>query len=716
MPSDPDPQPDPSLSAALLPVLRRQAGLEIRELAHTLRAESMDRLWRFVDRLTRQLSEADVMDVMVEEFLLELRADRVSYVVAEENASGGWTFAASHEAAEQGVHRLPLPYLIAPASSDDYHRFLADALRRTDPVARTWPNAVKIESEPHFETELREEFQAALEAEFGLARFVSCRSAMACAVETGKGGRALFCAQRVRQLAPWTRFERELFREMCRYAASMLEQTQLAEQVRDLTDQFSSLIESMPSAIIGMDLLGTVAMWNGKAQEIFGLTEDQALGRVLWELLPEFSFVDDGLRRILQMDPGASLEFDLRPYRSRDGKQYFLRASLFTLFGSDRGEVALRLDDVTHAEELRQKLSLSQRRELQASLLAAAAQELQNLLTAAQGRIWLAQEALGAEAGEAPRAEIGALRAVADRAAAALQRLLALSGEVPTENGTACFDLGDAAREAVELCRKVLGPGVSLLLRTDGAPAPVRASRVQVEQAVLNLILHARAGLRQGGVLVLQLERAADSDAAAPRTWLHLRVEARGGDSAAVVEPAATSLGWTVACALAEQCGGLGFEAASSEGRYFRLSFPAADSTTLQATPSAPPAAGKGRILVVQSDAPLRETALRLLQHLGYEPTGCPDGASAVRELEQAAFDAALVDWELPVLNGRDTVSVLRAMRPEIKAVFVGIPAKAPRQGLPVDTVTLPRFHGVGDLAAALQAALTRSPASAVPT
>ncbi len=116
---------------------------------------------------------------------------------------------------------------------------------------------------------------------------------------------------------------------------------------------------------------------------------------------------------------------------------------------------------------------------------------------------------------------------------------------------------------------------------------------------------------------------------------------------------------------------------------------------------------GQGRIWVVQSDPSARETALNLLCKLDYQTEGFADGASAVHRLESgAACDLAVLDWDLPMLSGKDAAAVLRAMRPGLKLIFVGTPSKASRAGIPPDAILLPRSHRVDEFAAAVRAAL----------
>src|SRR6185369_13103353 len=169
---------------------------------------------------------------------------------------------------DKGIKRLPLPYFVDNSPPGTFVKFLQKAVKHPGaPTTCEWPEPISIVPDAQY---------SMLEEEF--------RAAMAFPIETTLQGKSLFCVQRINSDQGWTRQQRDLFQNMCRYASSLLDQTQLSEHIRELKDQLGSLIESMPSAIIGMDLLGTVTTWNGKAQEFFGLAEEEALGNVFWEL------------------------------------------------------------------------------------------------------------------------------------------------------------------------------------------------------------------------------------------------------------------------------------------------------------------------------------------------------------------------------------------------------------------------------------------------
>lgn len=67
------------------------------------------------------------------------------------------------------------------------------------------------------------------------------------------------------------------------------------------------------------------------------------------------------------------------------------------------------------------------------------------------------------------------------------------------------------------------------------------------------------------------------------------------------------------------------------------------------------------RVLVVDDDAMNRRFAARLLRELGYSGALANDGHTALRLIDEQAFDLVLLDINMPGMNGQDTLMALRA-------------------------------------------------------
>jgi len=78
-----------------------------------------------------------------------------------------------------------------------------------------------------------------------------------------------------------------------------------------------------------------------------------------------------------------------------------------------------------------------------------------------------------------------------------------------------------------------------------------------------------------------------------------------------------------------------------------------------------------GTILVVDDEVGLREIAVAILEHAGYEVLIAGDGREAVEVFRANAdsVSAVLLDMTMPVMNGAEAFALIRAIRPEVPIV-----------------------------------------------
>jgi DNA-binding NtrC family response regulator len=77
------------------------------------------------------------------------------------------------------------------------------------------------------------------------------------------------------------------------------------------------------------------------------------------------------------------------------------------------------------------------------------------------------------------------------------------------------------------------------------------------------------------------------------------------------------------------------------------------------------------RILFVDDEQSLQEFMRTELPRLGHEVTACPDGASGLKALARANYDAAILDIRMPGMNGIELLSQLKAVSPNTEVVMM---------------------------------------------
>jgi len=246
------------------------------------------------------------------------------------------------------------------------------------------------------------------------------------------------------------------------------------------------------------------------------------------------------------------------------------------------------------------------------------------------------------------------------------------------------------------MLRRVIGEDIALVTATSPYLGFVRADPGQIEQVILNLVVNARDAMPDGGKLVLETANAeiGAHDAHAPfdcppGSYVTLTVSDSGCGideriKAHIFEPffstkekgKGTGLGLSTVYGIVKQGGGcIRVESQPGAGATFRIFFPRVADDAL---PSAIPqprsrARGTETILLVEDEAAVRRIVREMLLRLGYTILEAPDGMAAEKiALEsRKPIDLLLTDVVMPELGGLQLARRLKALRPELKVLFM---------------------------------------------
>ena len=83
------------------------------------------------------------------------------------------------------------------------------------------------------------------------------------------------------------------------------------------------------------------------------------------------------------------------------------------------------------------------------------------------------------------------------------------------------------------------------------------------------------------------------------------------------------------------------------------------------------PRAAKLPILIVDDESDTCNIMVKFLSAMGYQAEGALDGHTALQLVDRCQFGLAILDYEMPGMNGVDLYRRIRRARPELAAVFV---------------------------------------------
>ncbi|HJL16444.1 MAG TPA: ATP-binding protein [Sandaracinaceae bacterium LLY-WYZ-13_1] len=228
----------------------------------------------------------------------------------------------------------------------------------------------------------------------------------------------------------------------------------------------------------------------------------------------------------------------------------------------------------------------------------------------------------------------------------------------------------------------------------DDVPASVVVDPRRLRQVLTNLVANAIKFSDEGPIRVAVDAEPVDEG----RAWLRLAVMDRGagmapdqarrlfepfaqGDSSSSRRHGGVGLGLHIVRTLVEVMGGaVDVDSELGRGSTFRVRLPAAIATS-EARSEPPPPRRRHlprRVLVADDNALNRRAFVRILRRWGCRVAEAADGAEALARLDEARFDAILMDVHMPGLDG---VAAARAVRerpePESTTPIVALTADA---------------------------------------
>jgi CheY-like chemotaxis protein len=325
------------------------------------------------------------------------------------------------------------------------------------------------------------------------------------------------------------------------------------------------------------------------------------------------------------------------------------------------------------------------------------AHDFNNLLTVIRG---YADVLATRFAEEDPRlAEVREIRSAADRATSLTRQLLAVSRRqvlVPRE-----VDLNQLMQEMERMLGRVIGEHISMITVPGRDLGWVRADPSQLEQVLLNLAVNARDAMPQGGTLTLETRRRllvpGREDPTArgvpPGDYVSLSVQDTGvgmdrATQSMIFEPffttkpvgEGTGLGLSTVYGIVQQSNGvITVESEPGHGTVIRIFLPRIAESAAPARepalprPTPPGSSRKANVLVVEDDEGVRRLTRRVLEQYGYRAVEARTGAEALELLnrDQPRIDAVVSDVVMPGMGGRELVSRMRRLRPDLPVVFL---------------------------------------------
>jgi PAS domain S-box-containing protein len=441
---------------------------------------------------------------------------------------------------------------------------------------------------------------------------------------------------------------------------------------------------------------GRLIYVNDRMCESLGYSREELLSMKIQEINPEFSserwpYHWDELRkrRIFSLESthrakdGRLIPVEITAnYIEFDGKEYNC-VSAHDISGRKRAQEESR--------RLQDQLIRAQKMEAIGHLAGGIAHDFNNLLTGILGYASLVslKEGLDPEVAKAA----GIIQRTAERASQLTAQLLGFAEQ--GKNLNVPVELGRVVASVTGVLERTQDPRIRIVTSLHPGGGCVPGDPSQLDQVVMNLAINACDAMPDGGLLKITTEPVTLDEAfcwerewMSPGKYLLLEVSDTGGGISAenlerIFDPffttktqgKGTGLGLSMVFGIVKNHGGcVDVRSEAGAGSVFRIFLPESPEGALQEKAAMDPALprGRGRILLVDDQEPVREVAKDMLEALGYEVITAADGLEGVSRYRDLwrEIDLVILDMVMPNMSGGDCFRRMKEINPKARVVL----------------------------------------------
>jgi nitrogen-specific signal transduction histidine kinase/ActR/RegA family two-component response regulator len=348
----------------------------------------------------------------------------------------------------------------------------------------------------------------------------------------------------------------------------------------------------------------------------------------------------------------------------------------------------LSFRDITERKKIEEEHIKNEKLESLGLLAGGIAHDFNNILTAIMGNISLARASVDTQS-LISRLLIEAEKASVRAKDLANQLLTFAKGGAPNKKSDTIFDI---LMESSEFVLRGSNVRANYIISND--LWPVEIDEGQISQVIQNLVINAQQAMPEGGTIEIRAKNVKITPEEEREPFLkagdYIKIQIR--DNGMGIPPAyiqkvfdpyfttknkGSGLGLSISYSIIKRHEGyITVVSELGKGTTFSIFLPAWSDQVLSMKENKKSLVfGKGRVLIMDDEEPVRNIGEEILKHLGFEVVSATDGAEILElyrkeKLSGRPFDLVILDLTIPGgMGGKETMQKLIEMDPDVKGV-----------------------------------------------
>jgi PAS domain S-box-containing protein len=447
---------------------------------------------------------------------------------------------------------------------------------------------------------------------------------------------------------------------------------------REHQSLLNNILESARESIYAVDPEGNFKWCNTATLEGLGFERHEFIGRPLLDMVYEGD--REHVRgKLAAAMTGVPQTYEMR-YFSHDGRLRYARVdnSPLVVEGKTTGVLGIARD-ITEQKEERERAARADKLRALGQLASGVAHDFNNSLAAILGRAQLLRRQVN---DPALVRNLDIIQTAAEDAAATVRRIQTFARKSPVKEFE-LLNVPSLLNDAIEITRtrweneaRLRGLEYQVRLEAEEGQSTY-GSASELREVFVNMIVNAVDAMPRGGKLFIICRRQDDR--------LQLQFSDNGMGMAddvrsKIFEPFfstkgahGTGLGLSVSYSIIERHeGSISVVSQAGTGTTFTIDLPAAMPESEFDDVEIPTAEiNRLRILVVDDEAPVRETLAEMLVAVNHDVELAGSGHEAVEKLRKGEFDFVFTDLAMPEIDGWETARLIRKDWPSVRIILV---------------------------------------------